>query len=44
MDPARVEHVKELARGWVEEGVHPALVVLAARRRRHLPARSLGPA
>lgn len=29
---SRVEHVKELARGWVEDGTHPALVVLAARR------------
>ncbi len=32
MNPARVERVKELARGWVEQGVHPALVVLVARR------------
>jgi CubicO group peptidase (beta-lactamase class C family) len=29
---SKVEHVKELARGWVEDGTHPALVVLAARR------------
>jgi CubicO group peptidase (beta-lactamase class C family) len=32
MDPRRIEHVKGLARGWVEEGVTPSLVVLAARR------------
>ena len=32
MSPQRVRHVKELARGWVEEGIHPALVVLVARR------------
>jgi CubicO group peptidase (beta-lactamase class C family) len=32
MDPARVERIQGLARGWVEEGVHPALVVLAARK------------
>jgi CubicO group peptidase (beta-lactamase class C family) len=32
MSAARVEHVKGLARGWVEDGTHPALVVLAARR------------
>jgi CubicO group peptidase (beta-lactamase class C family) len=31
MDPARVETIRALAQGWVEEGVHPALVVLAAR-------------
>jgi CubicO group peptidase (beta-lactamase class C family) len=32
MDPRRIEHVKDLARGWVEQGVTPSLVVLAARR------------
>jgi CubicO group peptidase (beta-lactamase class C family) len=32
MDPARVDHIKALTRGWVEEGIHPALVVLAARK------------
>ena len=32
MDPKRVAHVKDLARGWVEEGITPSLVVLAARR------------
>ena len=32
MLPDRVEHVKALARTWVEDGPHPALVVLAARR------------
>ena len=32
MSPARVQHVKELARSWVEDGTHPALVVLVARR------------
>jgi CubicO group peptidase (beta-lactamase class C family) len=32
MLPSKVEHVKELARGWVEDGTHPALVVLGARR------------
>src|SRR3990172_5232155 len=32
MSPTRVQHVKELARSWVEDGTHPALVVLVARR------------
>jgi CubicO group peptidase (beta-lactamase class C family) len=32
MSPARVQHVKDLARSWVEDGTHPALVVLVARR------------
>jgi len=32
MSPARIEYINQLARGWVEEGVHPALVVLVARR------------
>ena len=32
MSPARVQHVKELARSWVEDGTHHALVVLVARR------------
>jgi CubicO group peptidase (beta-lactamase class C family) len=32
VDPGRVEHIKALARGCVEDGVHPALVVLAARK------------
>lgn len=32
MSPARVQHVKELARSWVDDGTHHALVVLVARR------------
>ena len=32
MSPVRVQHVKELARSWVEDGTHPTLVVLVARR------------
>jgi len=32
MSPTRVQHVKELARSWVEDGTHHALVVLVARR------------
>jgi len=32
MSPERVRHVAELARGWVEQGITPALVVLVARR------------
>jgi CubicO group peptidase (beta-lactamase class C family) len=32
MDPKRIEHIKDLARGWVEQGITPSLVVLAARR------------
>ncbi len=32
MSPARVKHVKELARSWVDDGTHHALVVLVARR------------
>jgi serine-type D-Ala-D-Ala carboxypeptidase len=32
VDPGRVEGLKALARSWVEDGVHPSLVVLAARR------------
>ena len=32
MDPARIAHVRDLARGWVEQGITPSLVVLAARR------------
>jgi serine-type D-Ala-D-Ala carboxypeptidase len=32
MSPARIDHIKELAGSWVDEGVHPALVVLVARR------------
>ena len=32
MSPQRVRHVVDLARGWVEEGITPALVVLVARR------------
>jgi CubicO group peptidase (beta-lactamase class C family) len=31
MDAGRVDHIKGLGWAWVEEGVHPALVVLAAR-------------
>jgi len=34
MSPARVKHVKELARSWVDDGTHHALVVLVARRGR----------
>jgi CubicO group peptidase (beta-lactamase class C family) len=32
MVPERVEHIRALAKGWVEDGVTPSLVVLAARR------------
>lgn len=32
MSPSRIEHVKELAAGWVVDGATPALVVMAARR------------
>jgi len=32
MSSQRVQHVVDLAGGWVAQGVHPALVVLAARR------------
>ena len=32
MSPARVRRIVELAEGWVAQGVHPALVVLVARR------------
>jgi CubicO group peptidase (beta-lactamase class C family) len=32
MSASRVEHVIELAEGWVEQGIHPALVILVARR------------
>src|SRR3990172_10124803 len=32
MSPTRVQHVKELARSWVEDGTHHALVVLVAQR------------
>ena len=32
MSPQRVQHVADLAKGWVEQGVTPALVVLVARR------------
>lgn len=32
MPAERVRHVADLANGWVEQGVTPALVVLAARR------------
>ena len=32
MDPRRIEHVKDLALGGVEDGITPSLVVLAARR------------
>ena len=32
MSDERVRHVVDLARGWVDEGVHPALVVLVARK------------
>jgi CubicO group peptidase (beta-lactamase class C family) len=32
MSPQRVQYVANLAAGWVEQGVTPALVVLAARR------------
>ena len=32
MSSARVQHVRDLARSWVEEGITPSLVVLAARR------------
>jgi CubicO group peptidase (beta-lactamase class C family) len=32
MDPVRIERLRGLARGWVESGDAPSLVVLAARR------------
>ena len=32
MSARQVRRVRDLARSWVEEGRHPALVVLAARR------------
>ena len=32
MSPARVRRVVDLARSWVAEGIHPALVVLVARK------------
>ncbi len=32
MSSRRIQHVKELAASWVEDGTTPALVVLAARR------------
>jgi hypothetical protein len=32
MLPERVERVRDLAAGWVEEGYTPALVILVARR------------
>jgi CubicO group peptidase (beta-lactamase class C family) len=32
MSPERIEGVKKMAAGWVENGTHPALVVLVARR------------
>ena len=32
MSSRRIQHVRELAAGWVEDGMHPALVVLVARR------------
>ena len=32
MSSRRIQHVRELASSWVEDGITPALVVLAARR------------
>src|SRR2546430_9423872 len=32
MSAQRVQHIAELAEGWVEQGIAPALVVLVARR------------
>src|SRR5262245_3166940 len=32
MSAQRVRHIAHLARSWVEQGITPALVVLAARR------------
>ncbi len=32
MSPVRVAHIVDLAKGWVDEGITPALVILAARR------------
>ena len=32
MSSQRVKHVSNLAKGWVDQGIHPALVVLVARR------------
>ncbi|MCH8340145.1 MAG: serine hydrolase [Chloroflexi bacterium] len=31
-DPARVDNLIQTARSWVDEGTHPALVILAARK------------
>jgi CubicO group peptidase (beta-lactamase class C family) len=32
MSTQRVQHIVDLAEGWVAQGIHPALVVLVARR------------
>ena len=32
MSSQRVQHVRDLAQSWVAQGIHPALVVLAARK------------
>ena len=32
MSSRRIQHVRDLAAGWVEDGMHPALVIFAARR------------
>jgi CubicO group peptidase (beta-lactamase class C family) len=32
MSPQRIAHVARLAEGWVRDGIHPALVVLVARK------------
>jgi len=32
MSVERVNHIKDLAEGWVTQGIHPALVVLAVRK------------
>jgi CubicO group peptidase (beta-lactamase class C family) len=32
VSPTRVQNIYKQAKGWVEDGIHPALVILAARR------------
>lgn len=39
MSPQRVQHVVDLAEGWVAQGITPALVVLLARNGVAAPVR-----
>jgi len=32
MSEKRIEHVKKLAKNWVDQGIHPSLVVIVARK------------